>query len=565
MFILKDTGRNKINRMFRNWLTDLLLIFHFLIIVFLALSLAQPYINVPQSMLVQDSILVIDVSASTKINNRIDDIKDKALDSLSERNTIILAQGFPEVIADQANAARARRLIKQLEAKDTTTNLADALKLANQYSGPNTNVVVISDFLPSAGALDIIPQLDAIESKGAVVITHEIGKAVANVGLIDLTVRDTKSRIWVKNYGDTPAEVTVKIGDAEENVLLAKRETKELSFQTPEGLTEITIKEKDAFMTDNTVWLSTPEDNQIDILVFTNEQESFEASKLMIAFGLIEKNFPITIKIEYAIPPKVPDLNHDIYLFYKVRPDFLLPGHIEGIRERVEKGAALIVMAQNGLFAIDFKGLLPVNYVADGSSAEVSAPEENLLTKDIDFGQVQHYFRVTKNEGITVVAQAGEDPIITLNKLGKGTIMYYGYLEDSESFSNENSFPVFWRRIIDLATNRPTLHSLNVKTGTLLTFPKEIKVKTPTKKIVTNLLRVEDAGLYVFEDRTIAANLLSDLESNTNRASALEKEGDGEAESTENKLPKELSQIFIILGLIILLLELIYIKLRGDL
>jgi hypothetical protein len=359
--------------------------------------------------------------------------------------------------------------------------------------------------------------------------------------------------------------VTVKIGDIEENVLLAKRETKELSFDTPEGVTEIVIKEKDDFMTDNTVWLSTPADNNIDVLVFTNNQEAFEKSKLKIAFGLIQKNFPITINVQYAVPPKVPDLNHDIYLFFDVRPDFLLPGNIEGIRERVEEGAALIVTAQNGIFAIDFKGLLPINYVGEGASAEVIAPEENLLTKDIDFGQVQKYFRVSANEGVTIVAQAGEDPLVTINKLGKGTIMYYGYLEGLESFSNENSYPVFWRRVIDLATNRPTLNSLNVKTGTLLTFPKEVKVKTPTERLVTQLIRADDAGLYVLEDRTIAANLLSDLESNTNRPSALEKESTGDAEASENKLPKELSEIFLIIGLIIVLLELIYIKLRGDL
>lgn len=565
MFILKDTGRNKINRLFRNWLADLLLLFHFIIVLALALSLAQPYINVPQSLFVQDTILVIDVSASMRVDDRFDDAIDLAIDSLAERNTIILAQGFPELIAEGVPATRARSILRDLEVKDTTTNLADSIQLANQYSGPNTNVVIISDFLPSAGNLELTAQLDALQSKGAIVTKHVLGEPVPNVGIVDLAVRDDTSKVWVKNFDSRPTEATLRIGDAEQTILLAKSETKELSFATPQGVTEITILEEDALVSDNTVWISTPADNAIDILVFTNNQQGYESSRLKLAFDIIDRNFPIHINTQFAVWPKVPTLNHDVYLFYESNPQLIIPGYIDDVRERVEDGAAVIITAQNGLFGIDFKGMLPVSYVDSGAAAEVVAATDNLLTNDITFGQVQSYSRVEAAQGVTVVAQAGDDPLITMSKLGRGTVMYYGYQEGAESFSSENSYPVFWRRVLDIATNRPTLRSLNVETGTLLTFPKEERLRTPDGRVTTQLLRVERAGLYILEDRTITANLLSDLESNTNREPAFKEEANTGAEESEKKLPKDLANILLLIGLGVLYLELIYIKLRGDL
>lgn len=562
MFILNDRGKNRINRLFRNFVVDILLLFQFLTVLLVAAAIAQPYINVPQKLLVQDTILLIDVSASS--NLIFNKIEDAALDNLADKNTIILIKDSPELIAEEVPASRAKKIIKDLKPTDTTSNIADAIKLATQFSGAGTNLVIISDFLPSAGSLDIDSQIKAVESMGALVTPIIISEPRPNLGIIDLLVRDTESKVWIKNYDNKPRDVTLQIGDKEEYLLMAKKETKELSFSTPAGVTEIKIKEKDDLMSDNSVFISTPADNNVDVLVITNNKEGFEKSNLKLAWDLIDKNFPINLDYDYAIPPKVHDLNHDLYIFYDVKPEFILPGVIKDIEERVNDGAGVIIFAQNNMFALDFRSLLAVSFENMGVSSEIIA-EENSLTKDVDFSQVKKYFIVKADEGITTVAKAGESPVITLHKLGSGMVMYYGFFEGEESFSVENSFPVFWRRAINLLTNRPSLRNLNVRTGTLLSFPKEENIKTPLGKIKSQIVKADVAGLYVLEDRTIAVNMLSDLESNINQEAKLNKLTKETIEETEKKVPKDLTKIFLILGSIIMLFETFYMKLRGDL
>lgn len=559
MFILSDTGKNPINRMFKNWFTDILFIFHILIFGLLAASLAEPFIDVPQGFSVQDSVIILDTSASMK--EYFPEAKDLAEDAIGSRTTIILAQGVAERIADEVPGSRARNILDDLDVKDTTTNLADAIQLAD--AGPETQVTIISDFLPSQGSLQIQPYIESLESQGALITIHNLGSPRENVGIIDLQVRAEESRVWVKNYANAPEEITLSIGGNEQQVLLAKQETKEITFQTPAGVTEITIEEDDAFMTDNTAYISTPVDNQIDMLVFTNDQEGFENSRIKLAYDVLQMNFPITINVEYGVWPRVPDLNHDVYVFYNSDPDLIIPGYIQDLQERVEDGAAFFIFDQEGLFGMDLEGMMPVEYVDEGASGEVLAAQTNLLTNDIVFGQVQSYAKVSAKEGVTTIAEVAGDPILTISKLGEGTIFYYGYQEGTESFSAENSYPIFWRRVIDLATDRPTLRSLNVDTGELLSFTKEERIDTPRGRVDTNLLRADYAGRYELSDRTIAANLLSDLESNTNREAAIDSVQSG-TEEGENTVPYELATIGIILGMLILFFELVYIKFRGD-
>ena len=561
MFILNDTGKNKMSRLFRNWLNDLLLLFHLLIIGFLALSLAQPYMEVSHSFTTSETIIVLDASANMK--EYFEEAKRLAEQELGSSNTLILVSNRAELLARDASAGQTRRTLQATQAKDTTSNLADALGVIN--AGPETHVVIISNFLVSEGNLNLAPYLDALEGRGALITQHVLGEPRDNVGIIDLSVREDTSRAWIKNYKDRPAEVTLTIGDAEQTILLGRGETQEVQFQTPAGVTQISIREDDAFLTDNTVWISTPTQNNLRVLVLTNNQAGFENSNMRLAFETIQENFPISYEFEYAEWPRIPTLNHDLYIFYDVNPEFIIPGHIRDLRQQVEQGAALIITAQEELFSIDFQGLLPLEYEERGGAAEVQAAERNFLTNDIFFGQVQSYDRVRAQEGTTVLATANNNPIITLSRVGDGTSIYYGYKQGQESFSIENSYPVFLRRLIDFSTNRPTTSSLNIRTGTLITLSEEQNIQTPQGTIRAKNVRADTAGLYTIGDRVIAANLLSDLESNTNRVPEHLETTDQDLDYDEQRLPYELANILIILALVILLCELIYIKFRGDL
>lgn len=560
MFILNDTGKNKVNRLFRNWLTDILLIFHFLIVAFLALSLAQPYIEVSHSFTTSETIVIFDVSAN--MQPHIEEARSLAEQELGRTNTLIQVSNRAELLLQGASASQTRRALQTITHKDTTSNLGEALSVISV--GPQTHVVIVSNFLVSEGNLNLQPYIQSLESRGALVTQHVLGEPRPNIGIIDLSVREDTSRVWVKNFDNRPQETTLRIGDSSQELLLARGETQEIQFQTPVGTTQISITDDQGLQVDNTVWVSTPTQNNLRILVLTNNQDGFEQSNMNLALDTIQENFPINFEFEYAIWPRVPTLDHDIYIFYDSNPNNIIPGHIRDLRGQVEQGAALIIKSQEGLFGIDFQGLLPLEFIDRGGAAEVQAAERNLLTNDIFFGQVQSYDRVRAQEGTTVLATANDNPILTISRIGRGTSIYYGYREGQESFSIENSYPVFLRRLIDFSTNRPGVNSLNVRTGTLISLPEEQRIQTPQGTITARTFRADNAGLYRLEDRVIAANLLSDLESDTNRAPEHLEGAIHELEFEEERLPYELANILILLALIVLLLELLYIKFRGD-
>jgi hypothetical protein len=565
-FIMKDVGKSNINSFFRNWLKDILLLFQLLILLALIFAAARPYMEVPRTYLVDQTVIVIDVSGSMSANGRFDEAIDLAKENLGKENTLIAIKAIPEVILERGSSGKARDLLNQLKPTATTTPITDALQMAGAYAGAGSRIVVISDFAATQGDLDYETIAASLEGKGAIVDYLPVTGGEKNVGIIDLLVGPQSSSVWVKNYNDRPTEVTLRISDADQSLLLARGETKEVSFATPSGIAELKLLEKDDLDIDNMAWTSAPQENTVRILSITNKQNHVQNDNLRVALDIISKNFPTNFEIEYAIPPKIPKLNHDIYLFQDASLDLILPGHIKNIKEQVEKGASLIVVDQSNLFSIDWQGLLPVEALnqSEGGRASVIPGTDSALVEDIQFGQLSSYRRVAAVDGSIIVAKTEQDPVIVMQRLEKGIALYYGLDEQAASFSKDPSYPVFWRRTIDLLTERPSLTNLNIRTGSILALPKESTVKSPTGTLIGTLIPLDAAGLYVLPDRTVAVNMLSDAESNlatnANASTSLVMSGDEQTEMA----PQELTHYALWIALIILFLEILYLKFRGD-
>lgn len=564
MFILKDSGRNKINSFFRSMTKDLLLWIQLILLLAMILAVAKPYMEVPKSYLVEQTVIVIDTSASMQAGDKFDKAIDKAIENLGSENTIISIKSSPEIIEENIRAGSAEKILKKLEPTDTTSNIHDALRLAANYATSGVKIAVISDFKKSEGSKYEAVAAE-IESKGAILEYYPITSKTTNVAIIDLDVKDTKSNVWIKNYNDKPETITLTIGDDSQEVLLDKLETKQVEFQTPSGLTSLKIDSKDELEIDNYAWTSTPTKNDLKVLVITNNQKEFENSNFKVAADLISKNYPLNINFEYAIPPKIPDLKHDLYIIYEVNPEYILPGYIKEINEKVSQGAASVIFSQEKLFQISFGELLPATFVAQGDRKSITG-ENTILTRGIEFGQASTYLKVASKENSIILAKAEDDPVIIMKKNGKGNSLYYGLFDDKSTFKNDPSYPVFWRKIMDFLTNRPDTSTLNLRTGTLISLSREQTIKLPdNSKIKTNVLRLEQAGPYVLEDRIIVANLISDKESDLKveeEVLTLEKV---ESEKSEEEVATELTKTVVWIAIIMLFLELLYIKFRGDL
>jgi len=84
-------------------------------------------------------------------------------------------------------------------------------------------------------------------------------------------------------------------------------------------------------------------------------------------------------------------------------------------------------------------------------------------------------------------------------------------------------------------------------------------------RITAKELSLDNAGLYTLKDRTIAINLIDEKESDINGKEITKNEQtEFETGKFKEKIPFELTDYFIIIGLIILFIELAYVKVRGD-
>jgi len=567
LFLMRDRGKGNINSLFRTLFRDLLLVLQLLLFLALILAAAKPYIDVPRTYLVEQTVIVLDVSGSMQADGRFDQAISLAKENLGKENTIILLQQNPRVLVERVSSSRAKAALGTVKPTATTTALTDALQLAGSYAGTGTRVVVISDFSATQGDLDYETATAALEGRGAIVDYLPVTGGSHNVGIIDLIVGPSTSSVWLKNYDARPEQVTLDISDAKQQVLLAKGETKEITFTTPPGVAELKIEEKDDLMLDNEAWTSTPEKNSIKLLAITNHRGIVQRSNLLLAMSIIQQNFPTSFDVEYAQPPKMPTLDHDVYLVNQASLNFILPGYVKDLKEKVNQGAGLVVIVQPDLFSLDWNDLLPVAPAQDlqGGRASIVPAAASGLTADIEFGQTASYLRVTAKDDATVVAKTETgDPLIVLRRQGRGVVLYYGLDDAKASFSKDPSYAVFWRRAFDLLTDRPSLANLNVRTGSLIALTKKTTVKTPKGTVTGDLLSLDWAGLYVLPDRTIAANTLSDKEGDLSVPNVTREQTDVNEKGTE-KAPLELTNGFLWTAIALLLLEILYIKYRGDL
>jgi len=92
-------------------------------------------------------------------------------------------------------------------------------------------------------------------------------------------------------------------------------------------------------------------------------------------------------------------------------------------------------------------------------------------------------------------------------------------------------------------------------------------VKTPSKKIKTSTIFFDETGIYEFNDKKIAVNMLDEDESNIVEENELEKHQKGKLlEKSEKKDYKLFLEIFLLItAFVVLAFEFYYIKTRGDL
>ena len=109
------------------------------------------------------------------------------------------------------------------------------------------------------------------------------------------------------------------------------------------------------------------------------------------------------------------------------------------------------------------------------------------------------------------------------------------------------------------------IKDFNLKTGKIVTI-NEQNVKTPSSSLTTSKLLMDEGGIYEFNGKKFAVNLLNEKESDISLPSKIETQK--EREELMERISKEhdfnLEAPILLLVFIFMMTEFIYIKRRGD-
>ncbi len=605
MFILKDMGRSRFLSFFRTIFRDILMLLQLLAILLLAVALAKPFIEVERESLVQQSILIVDVSASTRAfdDDTFAQIRDAAIDRVSGDTVIILNQRNPIILTQDGeprlSAGDAKDLLDDLSPTDTPGNLPAALDLAAQYAGPESKVTIISDLILSAsedpGLIDA--RLKILRSKGALVEVVTLGRTDGkNLGIVGGRLNSANASVDLKiqNFDPSPQEFSLAVNG--KDIALSTRvlppagqpgSLLTVSVPVGNGKNEIRLSPDDDLAIDNAYDVSIPEQPQVSVLLISND-ERVSASKVVPALNAAGDQFTRVV-IAYAIPPKVPDLEQDMYVLKDIETRFILPGVVQDLREQAEDGRVIVVFAQPDLFSVQWGDLLPVDYKngLPGLSGRFDLQVNStfpLVRGLSDLGQVDgaQLVRVRAKEDALVYASVGTndgaEPVIAAHRIGRGAVIYYGIADRPTTDIDPQSYAVLWGRMVDNALT--DVMTINIPTGAVLTGAERIRTPDGTRDAP---VAADVAGFYGVGSRTIAA-VLYPLERSTAVTSAtdsasgsesairsravIDADGVDDAAASDadgTKVPMDLTAILLIIGLCLLVAELLYVKLRGDL
>jgi len=109
--------------------------------------------------------------------------------------------------------------------------------------------------------------------------------------------------------------------------------------------------------------------------------------------------------------------------------------------------------------------------------------------------------------------------------------------------------------------------NLNFKAGESLLLDEEQTLRTPHQKMVKKAaLVLDEVGIYELQDRKIAVNLASDLESDINRVESVgTRSKDYELQPVRETRKFSLETALLALALFLVLFEVFFVKYRGDL
>ena len=550
MFFMKNVNTSTAHSLFRHFQNDLLFFIQLLIFLLLAFSIVEPVLVLNRDVVSSNIVFVLDVSASSKViesNNmtRFEIAKDKIKDLATSKNSLILLKSYPVVALQSVGRSSLLRYLDRLQPTDDTTDIASAISLGGEILGSSKGrIVVVSDLIVSKGISADVAK-NVLESRGIHVDFLDTKTDLrSNVGIVDMIIRGEDVNLYLKNYNNIAKDISFKVNKEVSEIHIGPLSVEPFVFTLNDNLTIAKIIEQDDFLTDNEVVITRPYLDKIKVLFISNKPSKF----LKAAFTSIDD-----VVVSFAEPPIIPDDEYDVYILDGVDKNKLVVDNFGSVMRKVrDRGKAAVVVAQPDSDKMNYEGLLPVRFNGFVSGGLVDVQQINRFTKDIDFGIIKNIFNVDSADGTNLVSVNGTG-LVSLFKVGGGSVVYYGILDSESDFKLTPGYPVFWNNLIYFLVGREDLNNVNLKSGTVFGFLNETVV-------------LDKQGLHNLNGKPIAINLLNEKESDISfvDVSSDIKTASAKLDKIKSDVDYDLAVYLSSLILLLILFELFYIKFRGE-
>lgn len=557
-FLLERRERDTRLPGLRNLQRTLLLLLQILVVVALAVSLAAPYVDVSERRTVEETVIVVDASASMATSDdgttRFEAATAAGREAVTDRTSVVVAGPTARTALRRGPPAEARETLSELRPSGAPGDLRSAIRRATSIAGEDARIVVLSDFA------------DDSDWKTAVRVARGTGQSVTlrqfdrggedNVGIVAASFDDRTVTATVRNFGTSDQTRTVSLGERSESVTLSPGDATTVEFPVPPGGGRLELSPRDSLATDDVVPVAAPDDPTIDVLLLTNEGNR----RLATALRVID---PVDLTVKRP-PASVAD-EYDVVIFGAVTPGRVLEGSVEAARETLSADGGVVVQARRNVSAAGYGDLLIVEPDGIGTDARLSEPADDPLTRGIAFPEPDRYLRGTLTRGRALVSTTRGTPVLATATVGDGRVLYYGYFGNGSVFRYNYLFPVFWQRAVFDLSGRPSLASLNRQTGGSIATDGGV-AETPRGRYEGSTVPLRDVGVYRTGDRQYAAALRSPAESDV-RDDRIETGPDGvqTGRSESETVPRDLTHFAVAAAVLLVLLELAYLSSRGDL
>jgi len=557
--LLDDDERDASNPLLERLRRSLLLLLQLLVIVGLAVALAGPYVSVSESQTIEETVIVLDGSASMGVETdggtRFSAAVAAAREVTTGTNAVVFAGAESRIVLRSGGSDEVDGALDGLAVVDAPTDLGAAISQAASIAGENARIVVLSDFADDAGWTDAVRSARARNLQ--VDLRQFAGGGTANVGIVDRAFSGRNVTLSVKNFGSERVTRSVTLGNQRRSVSLGPGDLERVSFTIPAGGGRAELNPGDDFPTDDTAYLAAPSDPTVDVLLLTNDRNRY----LTTALSVVDE-----VRLTVDQPPTTVEGDYDVILYSNLNPERLLRGNVEAGRDLLDAGGGVGVLAQSSPPALlgDLLLLSPSGVGANPSLGRVATDD---LTRGIDFPPPERYLRGSLDAGTVLVQTRNGTPVVATQQRGPGRVLYYGYVVNDDPFRFNYQYPVFWKRATFYLAGRDPLPTLNRETGGRLQFANETRVGTPDGTVSARVVPLDRTGFYATETRRIGVSLYSEAESDV-AAEPLEERSDDDGVTTreeERRVPRPLTPFVALAALLVAVGEIAYLRRRGDL